>query len=223
MKRFVPITLLLMGCGAGLTEVWEKEAESDPIGTLYEIADSLNSPSFRKRMRYSPLAPKVSNLFITILEGIRPDTLNLSDALKLAEALNLYMKYLYDFGLFDERWERAVFAYKLLLSGVKRRLRDVNDLDSLASITRKLKPFVSSRVYKAEYESLIDMYRRRSIESGDIRWGMKEEDVYEILGYPQRVDSVMSISESSFGKILHYPGKKILIMRGRVEDIFGEE
>ncbi len=214
------IAVLITGCGVSLVERWEKKAQKDPVGTLLEMADSLNSSSFRRKMSMTPLGPKVSNLFSDVLTSIRYGELSLEDLLKVAEANKAYIRYLYDYGLFDDRWETAVFSYREILKAARRKLEKVEDLDSLAEITRYLKPPITARAYKKEYESLVDLYRIRTMEEGEVRWGMSERDVKEIWGEPESVDTVISVAGSSFGKILHYGDRSVLIIDERVEDVF---
>ncbi len=214
------IAVLITGCGVSLVERWEKKAQKDPVGTLLEMADSLNSSSFRRKMSMTPLGPKVSTLFSDVLTSIRYGELSLEDLLKVAEANKAYIRYLYDYGLFDDRWETAVFSYREILKAARRKLEKVEDLDSLAEITRYLKPPITARAYKKEYESLVDLYRIRTMEEGEVRWGMSERDVKEIWGEPESVDTVISVAGSSFGKILHYGDRSVLIIDERVEDVF---
>jgi len=170
------VAVLITGCGVSLVERWEKKAQKDPVGTLLEMADSLNSSSFRRKMSMTPLGPKVSNLFSDVLLSIKYDELSLEDLLKVAEADKAYIRYLYDYGLFDERWETAVFSYREILKAARKKMEKVEDLDSLAEITRYLKPPITARAYKKEYESLVDLYRLRTMEEGEVRWGMSEKD-----------------------------------------------
>ncbi|NPB02936.1 MAG: hypothetical protein GXO39_00780 [Thermotogae bacterium] len=184
------------------------------------MADSLESSSFRRKMNLTPLGPKVSDLFSDILLTLDYGNMPLDKLLNVASALRSYMRYLYDYGLFDDRWERAVYSYREVLVAVKKRLSRVKDLDSLAEITRDLKPPIMARAYKKEYENLIDLYRHRSMEEGDLRWGMSEEDVRTLLGEPDAVDTVLSVAGSSFGKLLHYGDTSVLIIEGKVEEVF---
>ncbi|NPA80231.1 MAG: hypothetical protein GXO29_04195 [Thermotogae bacterium] len=219
MRRILPL-LMLLGCGNPLLKSWEEKAKRDPVAVLEEIGDSLNSTAFRKKMSLTPLGPKVSNFVGELLLNLNYDALSLESLLRVADALKSYMQFLYDYGLFDERWERAVFSYREVLRAVKRRVASVEDLDSLAHITRRLKPPITARAYKKEYESLIEMYRRRSLQEGDIRWGMREEDVIALWGEPESVDTVLSVAGSSFGKLLNYGDRQVLIIDGKVEDVF---
>ena len=222
MKRLtaLSVAVLLLGCGASLVERWERRAEKDPIGVLVEMADSLNSPSFRKKMSLTPLGPKVSNLFSDILTSLKYYDLSLEDLLRVADADKAYIQYLYDYGLFDDRWENAVFAYREILRAARRKLAKVEDLDSLAEITRHLKPPITARAYKGDYEALVDLYREKTLSEGEVRWGMSEEDVRKVWGEPEAVDTVLSVAGSSFGKLLHYGDRSVLVIDGRVEDVF---
>ncbi len=218
-KALLPL-LLLTSCGVSLTEKWERRAREEPVEVLVEMADSLNSPSFRKKMNLTPLGPKVANLFSDILTSLKYYDLTLKDLLRVADADKSYIQYLYDHGLFDERWEKAVFAYREILRAARRKLAGVKDLDSLAEITRHLKPPITARAYKREYEDLVDLYREKTLSEGEVRWGMSERDVKEVWGEPESVDTVLSVAGSSFGKILHYGDRSVLVIDGRVEDVF---
>ncbi len=218
-KALLPL-LLLTSCGVSLTERWERRAREEPVEVLVEMADSLNSPSFRKKMNLTPLGPKVANLFSDILTSLKYYDLTLKDLLRVADADKSYIQYLYDHGLFDERWEKAVFAYREILRAARRKLAGVKDLDSLAEITRHLKPPITARAYKREYEDLVDLYREKTLSEGEVRWGMSERDVKEVWGEPESVDTVLSVAGSSFGKILHYGDRSVLVIDGRVEDVF---
>jgi len=99
-------------------------------------------------------------------------------------------------------------------------MEKINSLDSLEYITKALEPVIMAGSYRGDYERLIDLYRERSVSDGTVRWGMSEEDVIKVFGEPERVDTVYSVSMGSFGKMMIWKDKGVLVVDGKVYEVF---
>ncbi|MEO0138998.1 MAG: hypothetical protein ABIL16_04845 [candidate division WOR-3 bacterium] len=223
MRKRVVILLGILSCSEyGIFKDWEKRAQKEPISVLREIGDSLRSPKFKRKMATTPLGPKVLDLAIKISKDLDYYKLPIDSLVKCSDGLKSVVLFVYDFGIFDERWSDVLFAYREILRAALYKMENIDDLDSLERITYALQPPLMAGIYKKEYEKLIDLYRSKSVANGEIRWGMGEGDVIEAWGEPDSVDTVYSISNASFGKILYWKdrGKGVLILDGRVEDVF---
>ncbi len=225
MIRIFTVFLIFLACSEmEIYKRWKDKSEKYPVSVLREIGDSLNSPKFRRRIARTPFGPKILDLALNISKNLNYANLPLDSLVKCAYGMKGVVMFIYDFGLFDERWSESLFAYKNILSHALKKLYKVQDLDSLEKITYALQPPIMAGIYKKEYLSLIELYRSKSIARGEVRWGMSEEDVIKAWGEPDSVDTVYSVSNASFGKIMHWikEGKGVLILDGRVEDIFEE-
>ncbi len=223
MRKFLALSFFLINCNEmQLLNKWEERANREPTKVLKEIGDSLNSPKFRRRIARTPAGPKILNLALKISKSIDYDNLSMENLVESADGMKGAIMFIYDFGLFDERWTDALYSYKTILSSALRKLMYVENLDSLEKITHSLQPPFMAGIYKKDYEKLIELYRSKSVANGEIRWGMSEEDAIKVWGEPESVDTVYSVSNASFGKIMRWGNKAVLILNGRVEDVFEE-
>ncbi len=215
------IPFVIYGCsGKGLVEIWEKRAENEPVSVLREIGDSLSSPSFRKRIFLDPTYNRVVDLAVGISLSLDYHKMPLDSLVVSAQGLKGVILFLYDLGKFDENWTKSIFTYKRILKSALEKMKNMDNLDSLEYITKALQPAIMAGAYREDYEGLIDLYRERSVSDGTVRWGMDEEDVLRIFGEPERVDTVYSVSSGSFGKIMLWKDKGILVIDGKVQEIF---
>ncbi len=215
------IPIVLYGCaGNGLVESWEKRAENEPVSVLREIGDSLSSPSFRKRISLDPTSNRAVDLAVGISLSLDYHKMPLDSLVVSAQGLKGVILFLYDLGKFDKNWTKSIFAYKRILKSALEKMKNMEDLDSLEYITKALQPAIMAGAYREDYERLIDLYRERSVSDGTVRWGMDEEDVLRIFGEPERVDTVYSVSSGSFGKIMLWKDKGILVIDGKVQEVF---
>ncbi len=215
------IPFVIYGCsGKGLVEIWEKRAENEPVSVLREIGDSLSSPSFRKRIFLDPTYNRVVDLAVGISLSLDYHKMPLDSLVVSAQGLKGVILFLYDLGKFDENWTKSIFTYKRILKSALEKMKNMENLDSLEYITKALQPAIMAGAYREDYEGLIDLYRERSVSDGTVRWGMDEEDVLRIFGEPESVDTVYSVSSGSFGKIMLWKDKGILVIDGKVQEIF---
>jgi len=215
------IAFILFGCsGQKLLEVWEERAEREPVSVLREIGDSLSSSNFRKRISLDPTSDRILDLAIRIALSLNYREMPLDSLIEAAQGLKGVISFLYDFGKFDENWTNSIFAYKQILKSAFGKMGKIENPDSLEYITRALQPAIMAGAYKGDYERLIDLYRERSISNGEVRWGMSKENVLRVFGEPERVDTVYSVSSGSFGKMMLWKDKGVLVVDGKVQEIF---
>jgi hypothetical protein len=146
--------------------------------------------------------------------------MSIDSLIEAAQGLKGVIAFLYDFGKFDENWTNSIFAYKQILKSALVKMEKINSLDSLEYITKALEPVIMAGSYRGDYERLIDLYRERSVSDGTVRWGMSEEDVIKVFGEPERVDTVYSVSMGSFGKMMIWKDKGVLVVDGKVYEVF---
>lgn len=215
------ILIFLFGCsGQTLLEGWEKRSEKEPVSVLREIGDSLSSPSFRKKASLDPTSDKILDLALRIALSLNYRDMPIDSLIEVAQGLKGVIAFLYDFGKFDENWTNSIFAYKQILKSALVKMEKINSLDSLEYITKALEPVIMAGSYRGDYERLIDLYRERSVSDGTVRWGMSEEDVIKVFGEPERVDTVYSVSMGSFGKMMIWKDKGVLVVDGKVYEVF---
>jgi hypothetical protein len=220
MKRWW-ILIFLFGCsGQALLEGWERRSEKEPVSVLREIGDSLSSPSFRKKASLDPTSDKILDLALRIALSLNYRDMPIDSLIEAAQGLKGVIAFLYDFGKFDENWTNSIFAYKQILKSALAKMEKINSLDSLEYITKALEPLIMAGSYRGDYERLIDLYRERSVSDGTVRWGMSEEDVIKVFGEPERVDTVYSVSMGSFGKMMIWKDKGVLVVDGKVYEVF---
>jgi hypothetical protein len=201
-------------------EGWEKRSEKEPVSVLREIGDSLSSPSFRKKVSLDPTSDKILDLALRIALSLNYRDMPIDSLIEVAQGLKGVIAFLYDFGKFDENWTNSIFAYKQILKSALVKMEKINSLDSLEYITKALEPVIMAGSYRGDYERLIDLYRERSVSDGTVRWGMSEEDVIKVFGEPERVDTVYSVSMGSFGKMMIWKDKGVLVVDGKVYEVF---
>ena len=213
--------LALFGCSnQSLVETWENRAKEDPVSVLKEIGDSLSSPKFRKKISLDPNYGKILDLATRIALSLNYGKMPLDSLIESAQGLKGLISFLYDFGKFDENWTNSIFAYKQLLRSALVKMEKVENPDSLEYIAKALEPVIMAGSYKADYEMLLKLYRERSVSGGEVRWGMGEEEVLRVWGEPERVDTVYSVSSGSFGKMMFWKDRGVLVVDGKVQEVF---
>jgi hypothetical protein len=200
--------------------VGRRDRRRNPVSVLREIGDSLSSPSFRKKASLDPTSDKILDLALRIALSLNYRDMSIDSLIEVAQGLKGVIAFLYDFGKFDENWTNSIFAYKQILKSALVKMEKINSLDSLEYITKALEPVIMAGSYRGDYERLIDLYRERSVSDGTVRWGMSEEDVIKVFGEPERVDTVYSVSMGSFGKMMIWKDKGVLVVDGKVYEVF---